>query len=60
MKLTKKESNPSNESQFSILSNSDQSQQENLIFTPLKQIQNQKQQTIKRTATNWYKLDEDI
>jgi len=58
--LIKKESNPSNESQISILSNSDKSQQENLIFPPLKQIQNQKQQTIKRTATNWYKLDEEI
>lgn len=55
--LIKKESNSSNESQISILSNSDKSLKDNnFIFSPLKQIKNIKQ----RTITNWFKLDDDI
>ncbi|CAF3556023.1 unnamed protein product [Adineta steineri] len=58
--LTKNDSNTSNESQISVLSNPTELNNDDLIIPPLEQIKNDKQQTMQRTATNWFELEEEI
>ncbi|CAF0956687.1 unnamed protein product [Adineta steineri] len=58
--LTKNDSNTSNESQISVLSNPTELNNDDLIIPSLEQIKNDKQQTMQRTATNWFELEEEI